>query len=519
LRAIDPTTHAIIRTSRGAGNATMSETPQAETRPIARRIATGLGQWTLKALTVVGLLALAFVAFRAYQSTQGPSLRPWHTIVPDELSADAIAHASWPTYIAAENCLFDQLHRKLQHAMQPADRTQLNRYYDASLASPAAFGHDWNRSFLLEPAGDIRGVAVLVHGLTDSPYSMRSLAELYRQQGFVAIVPRMPGHGTVPAALTREGRKEWEAAVEMAMAEARRRAAGHVPVHLIGYSNGGALALLHVVRRIERGEPNDVDRVVLLSPMIEVNGFARYVGLAGLPAMFGRYAKSAWLDLLPEYNPFKYNSFPVRAARESFLVTDDLRTAIDAVIKQRRFGKMPPILAFQSVVDDTVNARGVMKLFESLPDNGSELVLFDVNRTGVIAPMLAPESDWTRTLLPGPAQRYTLTLVGAAAPNDATLVARTQPADGRALMTQPTDLRYPDDVYSLSHIALPFPPNDPLYGREHADRRFVHLGAVAVRGERRALVLSQDSLSRLSYNPFFDYMAARITAGIPRRDR
>ena len=91
--------------------------------------------------------------------------------------------------------------------------------------------------------GAASGVVVLVHGLTDSPYSMRSLAELYRQHGFIAIVPRMPGHGTVPAGLTREGRKEWKAAVEMAMAEARRRAGGRLPVHLVGYSNGGALAI------------------------------------------------------------------------------------------------------------------------------------------------------------------------------------------------------------------------------------------------------------------------------------
>ena len=200
-------------------------------------------------------------------------------------------------------------------------------------------------------------------------------------QGFVAIVPRMPGHGTVPAGLTREGRKEWEATVEMAMSEARRRAGGRLPVHLVGYSNGGALALLHVMRRLGNGERSDVQRIVLLSPMIEVNAFARYAGLAGVPAYFGRYAKSAWLDVLPEYNPFKYNSFPVRAARESYLVTSDLQEAMDAVVERGAMGQVPPILAFQSVVDDTVTAQAVMtRLFDRLPANGSELVLFDVHR-------------------------------------------------------------------------------------------------------------------------------------------
>jgi alpha-beta hydrolase superfamily lysophospholipase len=43
---------------------------------------------------------------------------------------------------------------------------------------------------------------VLLHGLTDSPYSLRHIAKLYRERGFVAIGIRMPGHGTVPAGLT-----------------------------------------------------------------------------------------------------------------------------------------------------------------------------------------------------------------------------------------------------------------------------------------------------------------------------
>ena len=485
-------------------------------RVFARRVIVGIGGLARKGATAVALAILMVVGIRAYQSTQGPPLRPWHTIVPTELSADAIAHGGWQTYLAAEARMFDQLHQRLLSEQEPGDRTPLNRYYDASFVSPAAFGRDWNRSFVLEPSGNATGVVVLLHGMTDSPYSMRNLAELYRQHGFIAIAPRMPGHGTVPAALTREGRKEWEAAVEMSMAEATRRADGHLPVHLAGYSNGGALALLHVMRRIERGESSDVDRVVLISPMIEVSGAARYVGLAGLPAMFGRYAKAAWLDLLPEYNPFKYNSFPVRAARESYLVTDALQTVMEKVAQQRRMAEVPPVLAFQSVVDDTVNARGVMtRLFDQLPANGSELVLFDVNRRRGMDPMLsAAKTDWPRTALQASPRRYTLTIVGAASEDDPTVVARSRPAGARAMREQPTGMNYPADVYSLSHIALPFPSDDPLYGNRPSGRRILQLGAIAVRGERNTLVVSQDSLSRLSYNPFYAYMAARIAAPV-----
>jgi hypothetical protein len=77
--------------------------------------------------------------------------------------------------------------------------------------------------------------------------------------------------------------------------------------------------------------------------------------------------------------------------------------------------------------------------------------------------------------------------------------------------------RYPNDVYSLSHVALPFPPADGLYGSEPAaaDNFGLRLGTVAVRGERGALIVNAETLMRMSSNPFFDYMIERIDAGIP----
>ena len=77
----------------------------------------------------------------------------------------------------------------------------------------------------------------------------------------------------------------------------------------------------------------------------------------------------------------------------------------------------------------------------------------------------------------------------------------------------------PLDVYSLSHIALPFPADDPLYGRTPSGLRVLQLGTVAVRGERNTLAVSQDSLDRLTWNPFFDDMAARIEATLTASGR
>jgi hypothetical protein len=71
-------------------------------------------------------------------------------------------------------------------------------------------------------------------------------------------------------------------------------------------------------------------------------------------------------------------------------------------------------------------------------------------------------------------------------------------------------------VFSLSHLALSFPMNDSLYGMtpDGPPEYGVHLGAMATRGERGILIVSLDSLSRMSSNPFFPYVLERIEEGI-----
>jgi hypothetical protein len=74
-------------------------------------------------------------------------------------------------------------------------------------------------------------------------------------------------------------------------------------------------------------------------------------------------------------------------------------------------------------------------------------------------------------------------------------------------------------VFSLSHVALPFPLSDSLYGLtpDSTEDFGVHLGSLALRGERGTLIVSLDALLRMSSNPFFPYMAQRIEERLPPR--
>ena len=67
-------------------------------------------------------------------------------------------------------------------------------------------------------------------------------------------------------------------------------------------------------------------------------------------------------------------------------------------------------------------------------------------------------------------------------------------------------------MYSLSHVAVPFPMNDSLYGREPTEknRYGISIGTISLRGETSTLSVGLDTLMRVTSNPFFPFMMDRI---------
>jgi alpha-beta hydrolase superfamily lysophospholipase len=414
--------------------------------------------------------------------------------------------------------VFAQVRAQVTDKLPAADRVPGNRYFSGSPLNSYHYTSNWNRSFVLMPDGAPRGAVVLLHGLTDSPYSLRHIAVRYREQGFVAIAIRLPGHGTVPAGLTTVRDADWRAATRLAVRTARELVKTG-PLHIVGYSNGGALALQYALDALENDELAAPDRLVLISPMIGITSFARFAGVLGWPSVFPAFAKAAWLDVIPEYNPFKYNSFPVNAARQSSQVANGVREQLLALADDGRLGKLPPILTFQSVLDSTVFTSAVIdSLYIHLPQNGSELVLFDRNRKAEVRALMRPENtDLGMTLLPPPPRNYAVSIVTNSTTSAAGAEAQTVAAGATATTTLALDAGYPSGMFSLSHIALPFPPHDGLYGSEplSTENFGLHLGKVEAHGERGSLVVSVDTLMRASSNPFFDFLLERIDATLP----
>lgn len=475
---------------------------------------------TIKILaSAVVLVLLTLFAVRIYDSQRGLPLEPWHTFVPQEMSVAKLDAADWTQYLAHEAAIFEELRREVTQKLPEHDRVPFNRYFEGSPIYPGRFQQDFNRSFVLAPEGKPVGAVVLLHGLTDSPYSQRHIARFYRDRGFVAVVPRLPAHGTVPAALTDVEWDIWVAATRLAVREARRLAGPSAPLHLVGFSNGGALALIHALDALGDPKIGRPDRLVLISPMVGITSFARFAGLAALPAYLPAFAKAAWLGVVPEFNPFKYNSFPVNGATQTHQLTRVLQERIARYGREGKLKEMPPVLTFQSVMDFTVSTRAILSaLYAHLPANGSELVLFDVNRSVKFGPLLRSSANTAiARILPAGAQSYRTVIITNRDDMHGEVVERAIAAGGTDETTRPLPLRYPDGLYSLSHVAIPFPASDGLYGMtpDPAEDFGLSLGTLAPRGERNVLIASLDALLRASSNPFFPYVLERIGEGIP----
>jgi alpha-beta hydrolase superfamily lysophospholipase len=471
-----------------------------------------------RVLVLLVVVAATLLVARAWDSQRGPDLELWHTYVPHDMHADQIDKSDWASWFKAEEAVFRGVRAEVTDKLDAEARVPGNRYYDGSPIYPAHFAQDWNRSYILEPDGPPVGAVVLLHGLTDSPYSLRHIARRYRDDGFVAVAIRMPAHGTVPAALTDVEWEDWDAATRLAVREARRRAGPSKPLHIVGFSNGGALAMKYALDALDDKKLARPDRLILISPMIGITSFARFAGLAALPALLPAFAKAAWLGILPEFNPFKYNSFPVNGARQSYRLTAALQDRIVRAARDGALGHLAPVLTFQSVVDFTVSTRAIITgLYAHLPANGSELVLFDINRGATLGPLLrsASETVLSRILAP-PARKFRTVIITNAAPDTYKVVEQVTEAGAVSEQTRELALAFPSGIFSLSHVALPFPMSDALYGMEpdKSEDFGVNLGAISPRGERGVLIVNLDALLRVSSNPFFPYVLERIDQAI-----
>jgi len=487
-----------------------------------------LRRWLIKPLLYVAALAVTVLAtivlvFAVQARINHPDLRAWHRIVLREEAGaqNPAALESFEAYKRQEDKLFAELRERI-YSRSEADTSPLGRYNPRSVVAELALDTPYNRSYELAPAGEPRGSVLLMHGLSDSPYAMRGIAELFQSQGFYVVALRLPGHGTVPSGLRDVRWQDWYAAVVAAAKYAAARGGNGKPFYIGGFSTGAALATLYSTRSLDDTQLPRPLGLYLVSPAIGIPPSAVLTnvisGLAFIPA----FEKSRWLDVFPEYDPYKYNSFPVNAAKQIHTLTRVLADALDDAGERGRLADMPRVVAFQSIVDSTITAREVARgLLARFPHADHELVVFDVNRIDAVQGLIAPgpleDLERIRNATDVP---YRVTLIASSSPGTRAVAAYTREAGAAEVSKTELGLEWPASVFSLGHVALPFPADDPVYGIElppDAKPKF-NLGSMAVRGESGALVLSLGAFSRLRCNPFFDVVRGKILETLVRDD-
>jgi alpha-beta hydrolase superfamily lysophospholipase len=440
-----------------------------------------------------------------------PELERWHTSELDEEFTVDSPITNFAEYLQLEARLFVQLDELIYLSDNGDSPKSINRYTQHSLADATSWEINWNRTFELKHESPKSGV-LLLHGLSDAPYSLRTLAERLHAEGAYVIGLRIPGHGTIPAALTKTTWQDMAAAVRIAMVHLKA-VVGDQPLHGVGYSNGGALAVRYVLESLEDNSLPALQSLSLLSPEIGITPIAAFaIWQERIGYMLGM-DKLQWQSVLPECDPYKYNSFPANAGMLAHHLTVANRVQLRKLSEYDKLDRFPPILAFQSIVDATVSAPALVRdLFHRLPDAQHELVVYDINRSAQIEPLLlegkVPNVAQLETSV---ARRYKLTLVTNRSQQSEAVEVHIYPPMIDNPEKKSLGHRWPPSIYSLSHVALPFSKDDPLYGAgPRQDQTRIHLGAIAVRGEKGVFAISGDEMLRQRWNPFYDYQEDRI---------
>jgi alpha-beta hydrolase superfamily lysophospholipase len=462
------------------------------------------------------LTILFFATFTiALPGCGNTQLKPWHTEKLNEEFTEEKAEQvnTFDDYLALEDRLYKELDEKVYAQGDTGPEYKLDRYSPGSAADPRKLEKNWNRSFELT-SEQPRGGVLLLHGMSDSPYALRTLGKALHQKGYWVIGMRMPGHGTAPSGLRYISRHDMAAAVRIGMTHLDSKVAGK-PVHMLGYSTGAPLALEFAMDALEGKSAPVPASLILVSPAIGIHAAAGMASfkdsLSNLPGL----DEWSFLQIQPEFDPYKYNSFATNAAD----VVHTLTRSVASRLAERAAAKpeviLPPTIVFKSTVDATVTTNAVVdNLLIRLQPDRHELVLFDINRYAVLGSrmLINDPAPLTDRVMNADDLPFAVTLVTNENTQSTRVISKyKKPFSLNASSKLEHGVSWPPGVISLSHVALPIAPDDPLYGQRAPDNEdFIFLGQMAIQGERDLLQIPADWMMRLRYNPFYDYLERRM---------
>ena len=231
-----------------------------------------------------------------------------------------------------------------------------------------------NLPFLMTHGVKTARVVLMIHGLTDSPYYMKSLAKTFFDRGYNVVGILVPGHGTRPEDLLHVRVWQWRREVDFGMDVAAELGD---EISLAGFSTGGALVIDELNRNvIEREESRRVGALYLFSPAIKIaNPDAYQACIPGATFLHpwapdlstGQYPDPA---TVVEDNPYRYKKMATNSVCQLYKLT--FANSLGRPFTMMLLGRSKiGVFAVESQADTTVSPDAVSSFMKDAARAGA----------------------------------------------------------------------------------------------------------------------------------------------------
>lgn len=451
-----------------------------------------------KFLIFLIILILVVQFTRAYlYNKMAPELKKWH----EKSKYEEPSYEKFKTideYLVAEKEFLEKTYAEVEIK----SKDDLTRFSKNGILSPInEKGENINSSFELIPE-EIKGGVLLLHGLTDSPFMMRDVGQIFYEKGYYVLGLRYKYHGTFPGELPKISQKDFEEAAIFGskMIKEKLKDIKNPEFYMVGFSTGAAATLQYMTQSVKKDK--DLPRpkkVFWLSPAMGVSSAAKFGFLDSWVSMIPYFKKFQWLDINPEYDPSKYNSFPKNPGIQVYYLIKKAKLNFSKLSKEEKMN-LPPIYSYTSLVDSTVLDKDLYDIFQKMENPNNKLVIFDINRKfedffkpNLIKLNLKDEMSELNF-------KFNVAFISNYSSKKDDEVAILNHNNNEFSEESKSNLKWNESNFSLSHVAIPISPDNSIYGRDSI------LGGLNLKGENNSLYLSPNLLYRLRYNEFFQYI-------------
>lgn len=179
---------------------------------------------------------------------------------------------------------------------------------------------DWNSPFIIRPnmdncpGGTKKGI-LLTHGLTDSPYMMRTSANYFSKKCFTVYSILLAGNGTRPGDLLEVSYEDWKKQINYGVEKLSEIVDD---IYLGGFSVGGALSVNYVLSNPKK----KIAGIFLLAPALNLP----------FEASFAQFVKSfkKYIKVFEDKNLVKYESFAMNGVAQAYALTQEIKRRLES---------------------------------------------------------------------------------------------------------------------------------------------------------------------------------------------